>query len=404
MPSGGRASVCGMPAPRKSVEPIGDKTGLVLAGGGARGAYEAGALAELLPNLDRKHFPKVVVGTSVGALQAAYFGANAQLGPERVMEAAIDLWDTVEPGEVIRPLRSGIVRALRYGLSLARIHEEAVFQVLDPAPLRNTLEERVDFEQLHANVGSEVDTVAVVATAAATSRSVVFLEGKGRKRHDNRRGIDYFPTRLQLDHVIASAAIPLAFPAVAIPEGFTPPGTTWYFDGGTRLNTAIKPVLTLGADRVIVIALNSVPQKQEHTRPAEGQPAAAEAAMQLVQALLVDPLVQDVQTLASRNAARRGDVVPYILVSPEPYAIGRLADAAYERFSRRPLSDIAVLGRLTGKSEGPAHGEILSYLFFSHEFTNGLVELGRADARRWLTEHADEPEPYWRREPLDWMV
>jgi NTE family protein len=393
-----------MPPARKPIERAGHKTGLVLAGGGARGAYEAGALAELLPNLDPKHFPKVVVGTSVGALQAAYFGANAQLGPERAMDAVVDLWSTVEPGQVIRPLRSGIVRAFRYGLSLARIHEEAVYEILDPTPLRETLEDRVDFEQLHANVGGAIDTVAVVATASATSRSVVFLEGKGEEQRDNRRGIDYFPTRLQLDHVLASAAIPLAFPAVAIPEGFSPPGQTWYFDGGTRLNTAIKPVLTLGADRVIVIALNSVPQKQEHTRPAEGQPAAAEAAMQLVQALLVDPLVNDVQTLASRNAARQGAVVPYILVSPEPYAIGRLAEAAYERFRRRPFSDIGVLGRLTGKSEGPARGEILSYLFFSHEFTKDLVELGRADARRWLTEHADEPEPYWRREPLDWMA
>jgi NTE family protein len=393
-----------MPAPRSSVERIGDKTGVVLAGGGARGAYEAGALAELLPRLDRKHFPKVVVGTSVGALHAASFGASAHLGPDRAMQSAIDLWDKIEPGDVIKPLRSGVMRAVRYGLSLARIHQEAVLQILDPAPLWKTLAAQVDLDRLHANVGSEVDTVAVVATAAATSRSVVFCEGAGKEDHDNRRGIDYFPTRLQLEHVIASAAIPLAFPAVSIPPGLGPPGQTWYFDGGTRLNTAIKPALKLGAERVIVIALNSVPQHKHRTRAAEGPPAAAEAASQLVQALLVDPLVQDVQTLASRNETRRGKTVPYILISPEPYAIGRLADKAYERFKRRPLSDIAVLGRLTGQSSGPAHGEILSYLFFSHEFTKELVALGRRDAKRWLTEHAGEVEPYWRREPLDWMM
>jgi NTE family protein len=393
-----------MPAPRASAERIGDKTGLVLAGGGARGAYEAGALAELLPKLDRKHFPKVVVGTSVGALHAASFGASAHLGPDRAMQSAIELWDRVAPGDVIKPLRSGLMRALRYGLSLARIREESVLQILDPAPLWETLAAQVDLDRLHGNIGSEVDTVAVVATAAATSRSVVFLEGAGREAHDNRRGIDYFPTRLQLEHVMASAAIPLAFPAVPIPAGLGPPGQTWYFDGGTRLNTAIKPVLRLGADRVIVIALNSVPQHRQRTRAAEGQPAAAEAASQLIQAVLVDPLVQDVQTLASRNRARRGRTVPYILISPEPYAIGRLADRAYERFKRRPLSDIAILGRLTGQSAGPAHGELLSYLFFSHEFTKELVELGREDARRWLREHAGEPEPYWRREPLQWMM
>ena len=146
-----------MPATRSPVERVGDKAGLVLAGGGARGAYEAGALAELLPRLERKHFPRVVVGTSVGALQAAYFGANAHLGPDRVMQTAIDLWDAIEPGDVIKPLRSGLIRAVRYGLSLARIHDEIVFKILDPAPLWTTLRERIDLERLHANVGSEVD-------------------------------------------------------------------------------------------------------------------------------------------------------------------------------------------------------------------------------------------------------
>src|SRR6266581_4849068 len=93
-------------------EHIGHRVGLVLAGGGARGAYEAGALAELLPSLERKHFPKIVVGTSVGALQAAYFGANAHLGPDRVMRTAIELWDQIEPRDVIKPLRIGFVQAL----------------------------------------------------------------------------------------------------------------------------------------------------------------------------------------------------------------------------------------------------------------------------------------------------
>src|SRR5436189_221140 len=116
--------------------------------------------------------------------------------------------------------------------------------------------------------------VAVVATAAATSRSVVFYEGKGRPRKDNRRAIDYFPTSLHLQHVMASSAIPLAFPAVEISKARRPPETRWFFDGGTRLNTPIKPALRLGADRVIVIALNSVPQRDEITRPVKGQPDA----------------------------------------------------------------------------------------------------------------------------------
>src|SRR5436190_731500 len=342
---------------------IGDKVGLVLAGGGARGAYEAGALAELLPALEEtygtKQFPKIVVGTSVGALQAAFFGANAQLGAAHVMDPAIQLWEAIEPGDVIRPLTRGLPRAFAYITSLLGLHSETIHHALDPSPLWATLggkptkrgkSAKLDFRQLHRNIGKHIDTVAVVATAAATSRSVVFYEGKGRPRKDNRRAIDYFPTSLHLQHVMASSAIPLAFPAVEISKARRPPETRWFFDGGTRLNTPIKPALRLGADRVIVIALNSVPQRDEITRPVKGQPDASEAALQLIQAVLVDPLVQDVRTLARRNEAGQGRVVPYILIAPEPYAVGELAEEAYRRFKRRPFDEIAILGRLTGKS------------------------------------------------------
>jgi NTE family protein len=392
-----------------SSDAIGDRVGLVLAGGGARGAYEAGALAELLPALEDtygdKQFPRVVVGTSVGALQAAFFGANAHLGAAHVMDAAIELWDAIEPGDVIRSLRRGLPRAFGYFTSLLGLHEETILQALDPSPLWETLagkptkqgkNSKIDFRQLHRNVGEHLDTVAVVATAAATNRSVVFYEGDGRPRKDNRRAIDYHPTRLHLQHVMASSAIPIAFPAVEVSRARRPPDTRWFFDGGTRLNTPIKPALRLGADRVIVIALNSVPQRDKVTRPVRGQPDASEGALQLIQAVLVDPLVQDVRTLARRNGAGHDRVVPYILIAPEPYRVGELAEEAYRRFKRRPFDEIAILGRLTGKSGAAPHGEVLSYLFFAWEFTKGLVQLGRDDAQRWLRRHRGGPEPYWR--------
>jgi NTE family protein len=396
-----------------SSDAIGDKVGLVLAGGGARGAYEAGALAELLPELVKeyghKQFPKVVVGTSVGALQAAFFGANAHLGATHVMDAAIELWDAIEPGDVIRSLGRGLPRAVSYVTSLLGFHQETIHQALDPGPLWETLagkptkqgkNAKIDFTQLHRNVGKHVDTVAVVATSAATSRSVVFYEGAGKPRKDNRRGIDYFRTTLHLEHVMASSAIPIAFPAVEISEERRPLHTKWYFDGGTRLNTAIKPALRLGADRVIVIALNSVPQRDKATKPVEDRPDASDGALQLIQAVLVDPLVQDVRTLARRNDAGQGKVVPYILIAPKPYAVGKLAEEAYLEFKRRRFDDIAVLGRLTGKSGAEPHGEILSYLFFAKEFTKGLVQLGRDDAKRWLRYHRNAQEPYWCTAPL----
>ena len=187
---------------------------------------------------------------------------------------------------------------------------------------------------------------AVVATAAHTNRTVVFHDGGPRVASDDRLGIDYVPTDISGDHVRASAAIPVAFPAVEVHQPEDAAG--WYFDGGTRLNTPIKPALKLGADRVIVLGLNSVaPAPKSPVRP-----DLFDGATQIIQGLLVDPATHDVQTLATMNAvlinggASASDqrtVVPYIFVSPStPNAIGEIARDAVPRALRRRARPMAL--------------------------------------------------------------
>ena len=95
----------------------------------------------------------------------------------------------------------------------------------------------------------------MVATRASTSLSQVFYEGRGaRPKNNSRRGIEYAPTRIGVDHVRASAAIPSAFPPVRVTD--PPEVEAWYYDGGTRLNTPIKPAIDLGATHLIVVALH----------------------------------------------------------------------------------------------------------------------------------------------------
>jgi NTE family protein len=144
----------------------------------------------------------------------------------------------------------------------------------------------------------------VVATPAHSNRSVVLHQG-GVPRHadDPLRGIEYIATpKLGAEHVLASAAIPALFPAVRLrmPER----ASGWYFDGGPRLNTPIKPALWLGAERVIVIALNSVAPNR--TAPPDQQPDFYVGAAHLLHAALGDPLAQDIRTPANRNALIEG--------------------------------------------------------------------------------------------------
>ncbi len=402
--------------------------GLVLAGGGVRGAYEVGALSALAPVLEaRGEQPRVIVGTSVGALNGAYLAANAQRPLGEAVAGAVEVWRTMDYGDVLRPVLSvrELGRLLRYLADVVGLPAPDVPSVLDTAPLAATLERLISFEQLERNVtAGVVSSAAVVATSYASTRSVVFHDGGRNPPADAARAIDYAATPLGPVHVRASAAIPALFGAIEITE--PPAAAGWYCDGGIRLNAPLKPALALGADRVVVIALNS---SRTPAGVITGRPDVIDGVAQLLQTVLADQLADDVATLAeindalaararasSRAGARTATAatnrarsqrrssrrphrqIPYVLIAPEDrFAIGRLATSVYERSyaGKRALlrsPDVALFGRVIEGSRNPIHGELLSYLFFAHEFIDELIELGRRDAERWLAvAHDDGP-------------
>jgi NTE family protein len=394
----------------------------VLAGGGARGAYELGALSALLPALEaRGERPRVIVGTSVGALNAAFVAATAERPIDEVVARGLAIWDEIRFEQVLEHLGSpgALARLMRYVGQFLGVPGARLEALLDPAPLHATLERLIPFGAIERNVATGVvRSAAVVATSALTSRSVVFHHGGGSPVRDDVRGIDYVETPLVEEHVRASAAIPGAFPAVEVRTPESARG--WYGDGGTRLNTPIKPALALGAKRVVVVALNAIgrpagshPSNEPEALAGPHRPDALEGAGALLQAVLGDPLAHDVATLASVNAlvaAADGDTpagrrrIPYIFVAPqERDAIGRLAQQVFKDHyadltDTLRARDLAFLGRAVAGGSDAAHGELLSYLFFAPAFARELIALGRADAERWLGEpHEDGP---WQVGPL----
>jgi len=396
-----------------------ERIGLVLAGGGARGAYEAGVLSTLLPALEeRGERPSVILGTSVGALTAAFAAATAHLPAADALKIGTDHWEQLEIEQVVRPilLQQAPKTALLYAGEVLGLPGARLRGLLDPAPLKKTLDDWIDWRRLHRNVrDGTLEAVGVVATAIATERSVVFAEGRPARDIKRSYAVDYVPTRLESAHVRASAAIPALFPGVRVDKPARARG--WYYDGGTRLNTPIKPVLDFGVDRVIVVAAASIEQAKG---PADGpQPDFADGALELIQATLVDPLIADVRMLGKINLLvedgtssasdayrrERGKApyrrVPYIFVAPrERDALGQLADRVYDesfaglRSLRSP--DVSLLSRLVG-GEGRPHGELLSYLFFEGEFAREAIALGRRDAQAWLDARAGDP---WQVGPL----
>jgi NTE family protein len=286
--------------------------------------------------------------------------------------------------------------------------------LLDTTPLTETVQRVIDFAQLHRNVeAGRVYATAVVATSAATSESVLFVEGGALPPEDVGAGLDYVATRLSDEHVRASMAIPALFPAVHVSQPAGAQG--WYLDGGARLNAPVRPALSLGVDRLVVIGLNAIAQAP-HTLASDEPPDAFTGAAALLEGALADSLLQDVRALARVNQMlgdRRDEVraadgwpyrrIPFIYVAPAlRQETDQLAEQVFaEHYEGRDALrsvDLALLVRLIGGRAG--HGALLSYLFFAPEFAAALIELGRSHAQHWLATHTG-PDGPWQLDSAD---
>jgi NTE family protein len=388
---------------------------VVLPGGGARGAYEAGALSVLLPALEaRGEHVSIWCGTSVGAINATALASLAHLPAEAQTEAAVGLWRDLRKGDVMSPIIGAgglrtLVRLLGHG---ARIPGLRFASLLDPSPLAGSLDRWIDWKQLADNVAGDVlRAVCVVATSLTTGDPVAFVSSHAKLPRNADDAIRYVSARLGGEHVRASAAIPMLFPTVEINTPRSARGH--YADGGTRLNSPLKPALHLGADRVILIGLEPF---SRGAAPAAtgGRPSVADVAANVLDGLLVDQVANDLHRMAAINSffvedASRGTVggasrtyrlargrapyrpISYALVSPQRRGeIGRLAETVLARRygGLRGLRDFDfILMAAALGSRTRARGELLSFLLFDEEFVAELLRLGARDARRWLRRH-----------------
>jgi NTE family protein len=390
------------------------RVAVVLPGGGSRGAYEVGALSVLLPALERRG-ERVAIwcGTSVGAINAALLASLAGERPRAQVRAATERWRAMRKSDVIRPLLGarGLLTVLRLAGEALELPGLRLGSLLDPAPLRDSLERWIDWGALHRGVRQgTVDAVCVVATALSSGSSVAFVESAARSPSDSTERLRYVPVSLAAEHVRASAAIPLLFPPVAVRRPRV--ARDHYIDGATRLNSPLKPALALGAERVIVIGFDPFASRSARSS-SPAAPRLADVAANVLDGLLVDQVGTDLRRLAAINSffvegvgtgpsrsarayrTARGRRpyrrVSYALVAPAVRGeLGRLADRIFrERYGglrglRHP--DYPIISRLLGGAT-PSRGELLSFLLFDPVFVDALIAAGRRDARRWLRRH-----------------
>lgn len=400
------------PVPKKRIA-------IVLSGGGARGAYEAGVLSHLFESVYPRLSPDfefdVVSGTSVGAIHAAYIAASAHLRGSARATPLAETWRSMAFDKVLdvslldlaaMPLRALGLTYQRRSASGATA-PETLGGLVNIAPLERLVEERIAWPDLHRNLDAgRPGALCVACTEVDSGRVAVFLDGRladtepwRLDTHVNARA-----TRITSRHVRASAAIPFLFPAVRIDERY-------YLDGGLRINTPLSPALRLEADHVIVVALKSKPLAQSgiaYTDPAAvTQPAFLLG--KVLNALLLDQLELELRRLDVVNAmldgaaealgaacldpinrairAKRGveyRKVSHVVIRPSE-DIGVMAAEAYRRSRARAngqgvLAGLLARTALRGVPEDEA--DLFSYLYFDRSFTEPLLELGREDARR----------------------
>lgn len=379
---------------------------IVLAGGGARGAYEAGVLATLLPQLEAEGVrPALYVGTSAGAINASLFAAHAHLPAHDQTQAVLDVWRGITVGDVFRPvMQTALPTTAQWAGQRLGVPGARLLSLVDTTPLQQTAAERVPWDRLRRNLDTGVAGLAVVATSARTGRAVVFVDdptGPRPPAADDERPIDYVTTRVEGQHVLASAAIPVLFPPARVSAPTDAAG--WYADGGIRLNAPLKPAIALQAGALLVVATHPAVSPTPTPRDGQRAPDVDDSIVAMIDAALVDPMVEDIRTLAKVNTLVDGNQrhspsgrayapIPFIFVGPATRgALATEATLAYrDHFSgvRGALQalahpDLPLLARLV-TGDGNRRGDVLSYLFFDRGFVDRAIALGGQDAKTTL--------------------
>ncbi len=388
------------------------RIGIVLSGGGSRGAYEAGIIHYIRTDLARRlgrHVPiDIVTGTSVGAINAAFMAATMH-DPDVQAEQINAAWRILRIEELISLKAMDMLRGARLllgGDPTAPVPGSFRYGgLLDTSGLERFVIRTIPWRGIDRSLRSRnLHAISVSATHVGTGHTVVFLSSAEPVPREWSRDpfVRHRAARIGPRHVLASAAIPMLFPAVKI-------GDEYFTDGGLRQNTPMSPAIRLGADRLLLISLRHVSSepKEIQKERTEAYPKPLFLAGKALNALLLDHTEYDLQRMQRINLILEAGMSSF---GPQfeqmmNHELVRLRGAPLRRIQAvhiRPSEDIGRLAaefvaagrvRVDGKiakklvhrlasGEARHESDLLSYLLFDGDFAADLIDLGRRDAAK----------------------
>ncbi len=369
-----------------------NSTGLILSGGGARGAYQAGVLrgiseifAEQPPKLD------IITGVSAGAINAAYLAAEIDTF-QKCTKNLWDFWSELKPddifhtnfrhltGNMFRLVKNFTVGAWRDDLN------ERNLGLLSPLPLNELLRARIDFSGISRNIESGMlDVLAISAFDYESRLGITYYQGANDKNSWRRSHRLSKPEIITADHIMASASIPLFFPAHKIENRHLG-------DGCLRNTAPLSPAIRLGANKLLIIGVRQSLKDNIDLSGSTNTPSWGQILSTVISAIFFDGLEMDLERLDRINQNIAGDSlriseptenenngahplkkVELLYIHPSK----NLADLATKHFDTLPRS-LKLLFRTLGASKDS--GDLISYFLFQKEYCQELLELGKADA------------------------
>lgn len=355
---------------------------LILSGGGARGAYQVGvlkAIAELLPADQRNPF-SIICGTSAGALNAATLASHCQQFQQGV-QSLVNTWSHLEAKQVFRTELGAfawmLLRWLIPGITVGYTPTNSA--LLDDTPLRDLLSIMLKPAAIQEAIDTgDLKALCITASSYGNGESVTFFQAaRNIAAWDRVRRLGQ-PAIINVDHLMASSAIPLLFPAQRIGEYF-------YGDGAVRQLAPLSPAIHLGANKLLVIGVsaNTLGKRAPH---AEHYPSMAKVLGHLLNSVFIDTLEGDVERLERINdllATLSAEECLKRSIQWRPVDVLKIYPSEHiDEIAERHLNELPASLRFFLRGSGataPAGASAISYLLFHPGFCQELIQLGYKD-------------------------